>query len=325
MDEAKLNPIHRLELIILCPVYDDWDSLKQLVAEISRAVSGSVLIIIVNDGSIAPTPESLTEESKTSGPGIEVISLAHNVGHQEAIAIGIRTVVEQYSEAAPYLIVMDSDGEDSPASIKTLVTELQNNPKLSIVTAARRRRHATFEFKVFYTLYRFIFKLLTGRNINFGNFVGIRISALSRVASMPELSVHFAATLIKSKLMLTSVDIDRGRRYHGCSKMNYSSLILHGLRAIIVFSEIVFVRVGVACVSAALLCLLMICLAVILKIFGFATQGWFSIAVGIISIAFLQAATLAINILFLTSLVQNNRVHQSRVAHPVVMSNRIGN
>ena len=41
---------------------------------------------------------------------------------------------------------------------------------------------------------------------------------------------------------ITQIPIDRGCRYAGTSKMNYVSLIVHGLSGISVYSDVIFVR-----------------------------------------------------------------------------------
>jgi hypothetical protein len=49
--------------------------------------------------------------------------------------------------------------------------------------------------------------------------------------------------MIKSKIPIRYVPTVRGVRYAGQSKMNFTNLVLHGLGAISVFSENVFVRI----------------------------------------------------------------------------------
>ena len=64
---------------------------------------------------------------------------------------------------------------------------------------------------------------------------------------MEELWLNLAGCVLTSKLRVKTLDIDRGKRYNGESKMNFVSLTLHGFRALMVFAEDVLVRVGIIC------------------------------------------------------------------------------
>ena len=200
---------------------------------------------------------------------------------------------------------MDSDGEDLPASISQLVHVLEG-ADVDIAVAQRRRRVETLKFKSAYIIYKVLFKLLTGRQINFGNFMAMKASGLKRLAAMQELPLHLAATALVSKLRIKPIIIDRGPRYAGRSKMNFVGLVLHAFRALMVFAEDVLVRVGIVCSLIATLSVLFALLAVFLKIIGFATPGWFSVALGVLIIIFLQTGALALMTLILTGIVRSD-------------------
>jgi hypothetical protein len=204
---------------------------------------------------------------------------------------------------------MDSDGEDTPASIRQLIESLQA-PQVDVVVAQRKSRVESIRFKMFYILYKGLFQLLTGRKISFGNFMALKPAAVKRVAAMHELWVHVAGCVLTSKLRMQTLPIDRGPRYAGKSKMNFVGLALHGFRALMVFAEDVLVRVGIACVLVAVLSVLASVLAITLKLAGFATPGWFSVALGILLIVFLQTGALTLMTLMLTGVVRSGSPSQ---------------
>jgi len=111
-----------------------------------------------------------------------------------------------------------------------------------------------------------------------------------------------------SKLRIKEVALDRGKRYAGKGKTNFIGQVLHGFRALMVFSEDVLVRVGMACASVAALAILGGIAAVTLKIFGFATPGWFSVALGILLLVFLQTGALTLITLMLTGIVKSGTI-----------------
>jgi len=86
--------------------------------------------------------------------------------------------------------------------------------------------------------------------------------------------------------------------------MNFVDLSLHGFKVLMIFAEDVLVRVGIACALIALMTIVGAIFAVILKIIGFATPGWFSIALGVLFLVFLQTGALALITLMLTGVAK---------------------
>jgi hypothetical protein len=205
------------------------------------------------------------------------------------------------------VVVMDSDGEDLPNTISYLLVNLES-PEVDVVVAKRKSRVETFRFKAFYAVYKSFFSLMTGRQISFGNFMALKSTAIKRLVTMQELSTHVAAAVIASKLRTTVLSLDRGPRYAGQSKMNFVGLALHGFKALMVFAEDVLVRVGIACAAIATFAIICAAAAIILKLMGFSTPGWFSIALGILVLLFLQTGALALMTLMLTGVVRGGTV-----------------
>ena len=70
---------------------------------------------------------------------------------------------------------------------------------------------------------------------------------------MQEISTHFAACILSSKLRINEQLLDRGKRYYGQSNSNFVGFALHGFKALMIFSEEVLVRVGIFCAYIAFL------------------------------------------------------------------------
>jgi hypothetical protein len=90
--------------------------------------------------------------------------------------------------------------------------------------------------------------------------------------------------------------------------MNFVGLVLHGFKALMVFAEDVLVRVGIGCGLIAGFSLVALVVAIILKIIGFATPGWFSIALGILVLMLMQTGALALMTLMLTGVIRSGSV-----------------
>ena len=290
--------------IVVMPVYEDLEASSKLFVELARTQGPDTYVVAVDDGSVRqPLSISAIEASGLEGV---VIRLRRNVGHQRAIAIGLGYVAEHF-DGNDIVVVMDSDGEDTPESITELVAGL-DSADVDVVVASRRSRVESLKFKSFYIVYKLLFSLLSGRQISFGNFMAAKMPAVRRLASMQELWIHVAACVLGSKLRVQTCALDRGPRYAGRSKMNFVGLALHGFRALMVFAEDVLVRVGIACTMVAALSIIGGIVATGLKMLGFASQGWFSLAFGILVLVFLQTAALTLIILMLSGMMRGGGV-----------------
>jgi glycosyltransferase involved in cell wall biosynthesis len=289
-------------MIIVTPVYEDRVAARRLMLELAAVLPPGSRIIAVDDGSVRE-PISAADIGEAGLQG-EVIRLRRNVGHQRAIAIGLSYAAEL---PAQDVLVMDSDGEDLPSSIALMAGELRD-PEVDLVVARRKNRVESLSFRAFYVVYKLLFKLATGRVIDFGNFMLMKPQALARLVAMQELWLHVAGCALTSKLRLRACALDRGPRYAGKSKMNFVGLALHGFKALMVFAEDVLVRVGIACALVAALSVVGVVVAIVLKSIGFATPGWFSVALGIMLLVFMQTGTLTLMTLMLTGVVRSGSV-----------------
>lgn len=294
--------------IIVTPVFEDTEASSRLFKELRSALGSECFIVAVDDGSVRE-PVSETAIEAAGLPGV-VIRLKRNVGHQRAIAIGLSYVAKHLTDYQ-VVVVMDSDGEDLPGSIPALLANL-SKPSVDIVVAKRGTRVETLRFRAFYRVYKAVFSTLAGRDISFGNFMAMTPSAVRRMTAMQELWLHVAASVLTSRLRIEHCQLDRGPRYAGQSKMNFVGLALHGFRALMVFAEDVLVRVGIVCAGIAVLSILGSVVAIGLKLAHFATPGWFSVALGILFLVFLQTGALTLMTLMLTGVVRNGGIANSQ-------------
>ncbi|WP_199100496.1 glycosyltransferase [Dyella sp. ASV21] len=291
-------------LIVVTPVFEDTEASTILFSELAKACGKEIHIVAVDDGSVKQ-PVSLAGLQAAGVQG-EVIRLKRNVGHQRAIATGIAYVADHF-RSIDRLVIMDSDGEDLPQTIAALLDDLDSHD-VDVVVAQRKSRVETFRFKAFYAVYKGLFSLLTGRKISFGNFMAMNETGVRRLAAMGELATHVAGTVLVSRLRWRTCSLDRGPRYAGKSKMNFVGLALHGFKGLMIFAEDVLVRVGIACALVAVLSLIGSSAAVILKAVGYTTPGWFSVALGLLLLVFLQTGAITLMTLMLTGITRSSTV-----------------
>jgi len=282
-------------IAIVVPVLDDWPSFAALVADIATQFTRAELAIhicVVDDGSLVPfSIEAIRVPPDSCVVSIEVIRLALNLGHQRAIAVGLCALAESEFDA---ILVMDGDGEDRPSDIAALLALSRRHPG-SVVLAARAKRSEPPLFRLCYRLYRLLFRLLTGQVISFGNFSLLPIAVVRRLIYMPELWNNLPASIIRSRLPYVTVPTARGVRIDGKSRMNLVSLIVHGLSALSVQTDMIFVRILLAAVVIAVLAGLGIVGVTAIRIFtDLAVPGWATTAVGDLLIILLQTLVIIV-------------------------------
>ena len=293
-------------LVVVMPVYEDVEASSRLFKELGKEFGRDIHVVAVDDGSVRqPVDIASLADAGVSGT---VLTLKRNEGHQRAIAVGLSYVANRFGTDARRIVTMDSDGEDVPATIKDLMEPLQAG-NVDVVVAQRKSRVETLRFKLFYQVYKLMFRLLAGRQISFGNFMALTPAAAKRLAGMHELWIHVAGCVLASKMRIAGRPLDRGPRYAGRSKLNFVGLALHGFRGLMVFAEDVLVRVGIACAIVAGVSLVAMATAVVLKLGGLATPGWFSVALGILLLVLLQTGTLTLTMLMLTGVVRGGGVN----------------
>jgi glycosyltransferase involved in cell wall biosynthesis len=313
MDTAPpASPIPGERLVIVTPVFEDVASARLLLRDL-KATLGDVRVIAVDDGSVRDPIDA--QALRDAGVRGSVIRLRRNLGHQGAIAVGLCHVHERLRDY-DCVVVMDSDGEDTPASIPELIRGFIDS-QADVRVAERKKRNESFRFVQFYRVYKFLFRVLTGKTIAFGNFMALKPPAVSRLAAMNEIWIHLAASVIASRLRVEPCKIDRGVRYTGSSKMNFVGLILHGFKGVMVFSEQVLIRIGGASVAVGGLSLLAMLAAVLLKLVHATSPGWLTTVIGSMLVFVMLTGVLTLVTLMLTGMVRiaslNHIDHQAFV------------
>ncbi len=292
------------KIIILIPVFNDNESLNVLLENLSSSLKifpeTEFMVLVVDDGS---TEKILP--SKLPPFSIQILHMQRNIGHQKSIAIGMAYIREKME--FDKVLVMDGDGEDSPDDAVRLLNSSITNPD-HIVFARRVSRQEGQSFRFFYLVYKIMFRILTGRKISFGNFLVIPKPLLSKAVYYSEIWNHVAGGIIKTGLPYISIPVDRARRYSGNSKMNFHSLLMHGLGAIAVFIDVIASRLLIF--SLVLIGFSLVTILVLIGIKTFtdsAIPGWTSTVISAMLIILLQSFLLSLFTIFLYLSSQSQR------------------
>lgn len=290
-----------MRLVITMPVYEDWESAALLCEALNVELMGlthvQTDILLVDDGSIQQIGTSFAGVSQTSPARIWVLRLRRNLGHQRAIAVALAYI--QQNMACDAVIVMDADGEDRPAEIPRLVEAFHTSTQPMTIFAERGRRVESLAFKIYYQIYRFFHFLVTGRGIRFGNFSLMPAEHLASIVGFPELWNHYAAAVVKSRLPYSTIRADRGLRLRGKSRMNFVSLVIHGLSALFASYEVVSTRLLVGTAVLSLVAFLLFVCVVSIRLFThLAIPGWATIVGGLLLLMAVELLAAALGIIF---------------------------
>ena len=237
-------------IIILIPVFNDWESIQKLIREINENISSfnkyNFECLIINDASTINQPNLSKPDNFRS---LEILNMKKNKGHARCNAFGIRHVIQ--NKKFDYLILMDGDGEDRPVEIKNLVDTIYKKPNISVV-AKRIKRSEGFIFQFLYQIHKFITYIFTGKKINFGNYSILTKEDVKILHTKASLWRVFRSVK-KNLKILNEVNSIRGIRYFGPSKMSLFRLIIHSLSIIAVFKYHVFIRSTLMIIALAYL------------------------------------------------------------------------
>ena len=235
------------KIIVLTPAYEDSESLKILADVLYRQFKENLYLIVMDDCS---SKKIMKDAVFPVGLDGVVVNLKHNVGSQAAIAVGlkyIKFIFDKRDLDYQKIVIMDSDGEDRPESIKELISDLvKRESKLQhgnqcVVSSRKSRKNDVF-FKSFYYIYKVVFFILTGRLMNFGNFMVMNKRVLDSIVNTKTAQIHLASSLMYSGVRYSTVPQDRGERYKGKSKMNFSSLTNHAFNSFLVCKDRICAR-----------------------------------------------------------------------------------
>ena len=228
------------KVIILIPVFNDWDSLKKLIDEINENIKDFKDInfecLIVNDASTVDRPKLIKPNHIKS---FEILNMKKNKGHARCNAFGIRYIFQ--NKQFDHLILMDGDGEDRPVEIKSLINTANEKENISVVAKRIKRSEGPF-FQFLYQVHKLITIIFTGKKIDFGNYSILIKKDIEKIYSEASLWSSFSGTVKKNIKKINEINSFRGLRYYGPSKMSLFKLLIHSFSIIAVFKYQVFLR-----------------------------------------------------------------------------------
>ena len=213
---------------ILIPVYNNAETLQQLVAQVKSAtqpVARHTQFVFVNDAS---TDSSASVLDRIASEDILIIENKENLGQQASIRIGLNACDGQA------VIVMDADLQDPPEAIPDLLTLLHSGD-YDAVFATRVGVYQSYWRMMNSHIFRFLIRRITNLPHGAGGFVAITNNVAAHLAQKRGSRFYLAGMIGCHNYRIAAIPMARNLRATG--KSEYTPT----MRISLAFSNFIFV------------------------------------------------------------------------------------
>jgi glycosyltransferase involved in cell wall biosynthesis len=247
---------------IVIPVYNEAESLEELLASIEQAMTPSnerYEVVFVDDGSTDGTLDRLKSLAQTHDR-VRVFSFRRNLGKSPALLCGFQKAT------APYILTMDADLQDDPGNFPAMYGQLISE-RADIVSGWRKERQDNALKIVSSRIFnRLMIRLLFGASFKDMNS-GLKLYK-AEVAKELRLygGMHRFIPLIATEMgyRVAECPVRHRERKYGASKYSPVKMLTEMPDLLTVFFLIkyttrplhFFGRIGSALIAVGLLCLL---------------------------------------------------------------------
>jgi dolichol-phosphate mannosyltransferase len=293
MSETSDTP----ELSVVVPLYNEEGNVRPLIDRIVTILDRLPAqptheIVLVNDGSSDGTLAAIRDQMQRH-PGIVLVSLSRNFGHQLAATAGIEIA------RGAAVVLMDGDLQDPPELIERFVERWKDG--YDVVYAVRRTRKGESPFKLITArlFYRLI-KRLTKVSIpvDTGDFRLMSRRVVEALRRSPERHRFLRGMVSWVGYNQIGVEYDRDERHSGVTKYPLPKMMRFAVDGITSFSEIPLRFASYLGFIASAVAFVYALLVIGFKLFSLTppgyTKGWASTIVAVLFLGGVQLMSLGI-------------------------------
>ena len=218
-----------MDLSVVIPVCNDEESIGTLINEITHALDGQYQyeIIVIDDGSTDNTLEVLLK-IKQDLSTLRIIKHLKNSGQSTAVRTGVQHAKSNW------IATLDGDGQNDPADIPNLYSELvdnQNSDPWLVVAGYRKKRKDTWLKRISSKYANGIRdKLLRDGTPDTG--CGLKIFARDSFLALPyfdHMHRYIPALFQRQGGRVVSVEVNHRYRMQGTSKYGFHNRLWVGI------------------------------------------------------------------------------------------------
>lgn len=272
-------------LAIVVPCYNEEavidETTSRLIAVIAREVEAGLVsaesyILFVNDGSIDKTWEIISNHHMED-KRIHGVSLAGNVGHQNALIAGL-TIAK---ETADIIVTIDADLQDDVDAIDRMIEEYRKGA--DIVYGVRNSRQTDSWLKrstakVFYGMMR---SLGTKTVYNHADFRLMSHRAVEQLCLFRERNLFLRGMVPLIGFKTAEVGYSRGKRFVGETKYSFGKMIHFAVDGVTSFSVAPVRLIFYLGLIFILIAILILVYVLVVYISGKTAPGWTSLILSV--------------------------------------------
>ncbi|GHJ44578.1 glucosyl transferase [Catellatospora sp. TT07R-123] len=279
-------------LSVVIPMYNEQEVLPLLIARLRPLLDGAGIayeVVAVDDGSTDATGAALIQAAR-QWPGLRVVRLRRNSGHQAALTAGL------HRSRGHYVASIDADLQDPPEKILEML-DLARAEDLDIVYGVRDDRTTDSFFKRHTAqLYYRMMRRLVGKKIphNAGDFRLLSRIAVDALKAMPEHQPVYRLLVPWLGFPSGEVTYRRDARAAGSTKYPLSKMIKLAVDSVTNFSAAPLRLATWSGLLTFLACLVLGVYSIVQHSRGDTVSGWTSLFTAILFVGGLQLLCLGL-------------------------------
>ena len=262
---------------VVVPIYNDQEVIAELhrrLRPVLEAITDRYELILVDDGSRDRSWEEMLQVRR-SNEHVRAVRLSRNFGQQSAIAAGLSLTSNDL------IVLMDSDLQDRPEDIPTLIDALLADPQAMMAIAQWEERKDSRMKLAVSRLFQRVSNSITEIHTvpRLGIFRVMKKSVVEELRNFPEKTATTVSLLYYIGSRYVAVPLKRDARFAGKSGYNLSKMLALTFARIFSFSMF---PIRMVTYMGAFLCIGSMVAAfalVIYKLVGNVVTGWTSMMV----------------------------------------------
>ena len=262
---------------VVVPIYNDQEVIAELhrrLRPVLEAITDRYELILVDDGSRDHSWEEMLQV-RQANEHVRAVRLSRNFGQQSAIAAGLSLTSNDL------IVLMDSDLQDRPEDIPTLIDALLADPHAMMAIAQWEERKDSRMKLAVSRLFQRVSNTITEIHTvpRLGIFRVMKKSVVEELRNFPEKTATTVSLLYYIGSRYVAVPLKRDTRFAGKSGYNLSKMLALTFARIFSFSMF---PIRMVTYMGAFLCIgsMVAALAlVIYKLVGNVVAGWTSMMV----------------------------------------------
>lgn len=252
-----------MKLSVIVPCFNEEEVVEAThsrLASVLTLITPDYEIIYVDDGSRDRTALLLKGICETQ-PGVKVVRLARNFGHQNALAAGLSVVT---GDAA---VIIDADLQDPPEVIADFVAKWREGYEVVVGQRLERPKESYFKRITAYVFYRILNRMSdVPVHLDAGDFRLLDRKVVDTVNAMPERYRLLRGMVSWIGFRQAAVPYKRAPRFAGATKYSLSKMFSLAFDGLFSFSTLPLRFMTLIGIATFVIAIVGICYAVMLRL-----------------------------------------------------------